>query len=144
MFSCCLSPQSANNPSLNIQFWPVSITFKQSVVKNHLWIISNKKQPYLNWIEFLSNFNHWHCIATNHIDYYRILIMNIAMQTRHQLEKQLDWENSHLYSKLGLRSLYKWFLKYFWYYFSLQETNNLKSLSSHKILKCIPDKFLLI
>ena len=24
-------------------------------------------------------------------------------QTRHQLEKQLDWENCHLYSKLGLR-----------------------------------------
>ena len=25
------------------------------------------------------------------------------LQTRHQLEKQLDWENCHLYSKLGLR-----------------------------------------
>ena len=25
------------------------------------------------------------------------------VQTRHQLEKQLDWENCHLYSKLGLR-----------------------------------------
>ena len=26
-----------------------------------------------------------------------------SFQTRHQLEKQLDWENCHLYSKLGLR-----------------------------------------
>ena len=25
------------------------------------------------------------------------------LQTRHQLEKQLDWENCHLYSKLGLK-----------------------------------------
>ena len=24
------------------------------------------------------------------------------MQTRHQIEKLLDWENSHLYTKLGL------------------------------------------
>ena len=33
--------------------------------------------------------------------------MNILPQTRHQLEKQLDWENSHLYSKLGLRYPFK-------------------------------------
>ena len=26
----------------------------------------------------------------------------IIFQTRHQLEKLLDWENSHLYHKLGL------------------------------------------
>ncbi len=25
------------------------------------------------------------------------------LQTRHQIEKLLDWENSHLYNKLGLR-----------------------------------------
>ena len=26
-----------------------------------------------------------------------------SLQTRHQIEKLLDWENSHLYNKLGLR-----------------------------------------
>lgn len=28
---------------------------------------------------------------------------NLSFQTRHQLEKLLDWENSHLYNKLGLK-----------------------------------------
>jgi hypothetical protein len=32
--------------------------------------------------------------------YSRILL---HFQTRHQLEKLLDWENSHLYNKLGLK-----------------------------------------
>ena len=27
----------------------------------------------------------------------------VNLQTRHQIEKLLDWENSHLYTKLGLR-----------------------------------------
>jgi len=30
-------------------------------------------------------------------------VICLSKRTRHQLEKQLDWENSHLYSKLGLR-----------------------------------------
>ena len=30
-------------------------------------------------------------------------VLRSYLQTRHQLEKQLDWENCHLYSKLGLR-----------------------------------------
>ena len=30
------------------------------------------------------------------------IILFIIFQTRHQLEKLLDWENSHLYHKLGL------------------------------------------
>ena len=32
-----------------------------------------------------------------------LLTIIFPPQTRHQLEKQLDWENCHLYSKLGLR-----------------------------------------
>ena len=31
------------------------------------------------------------------------ITITAIFQTRHQLEKQLDWENCHLYSKLGLR-----------------------------------------
>lgn len=30
-------------------------------------------------------------------------VVCLSKRTRHQLEKQLDWENCHLYSKLGLR-----------------------------------------
>jgi len=30
-------------------------------------------------------------------------VICLSKRTRHQLEKQLDWENSHLYTKLGLR-----------------------------------------
>ena len=30
-------------------------------------------------------------------------IIVLSLQTRNQLEKLLDWENSHLYNKLGLR-----------------------------------------
>jgi hypothetical protein len=32
----------------------------------------------------------------------QLIILFIIFQTRHQLEKLLDWENSHLYHKLGL------------------------------------------
>ena len=31
-----------------------------------------------------------------------IILYLFIFQTRHQLEKLLDWENSHLYHKLGL------------------------------------------
>jgi len=30
-------------------------------------------------------------------------VICLSKRTRHQLEKHLDWENSHLYNKLGLR-----------------------------------------
>jgi len=30
-------------------------------------------------------------------------VVCLSKRTRHQLEKQLDWENCHLYSKLGLK-----------------------------------------
>merc|ERR1712243_116945 len=39
-------------------------------------------------------------------DFPNLLHSRVApekFKTRHQLEKQLDWENCHLYSKLGLK-----------------------------------------
>ena len=57
---------------------------------------------------------------------------NILPQTRHQLEKQLDWENSHLYSKLGLR-----------YPFKEQAGKKQTKKSKHKSKKNRPGELLL-
>ena len=61
----------------------------------------------LNWESFSQYFQNifFNLQHLSKLDLY--IFINIPLQTRHQLEKQLDWENTQLYSKLGLRYPFK-------------------------------------